>query len=168
MNTHSQLSTLHRLRRDPVQRRDNSQLDNGITIIELLIVIALIIMLGAATTPVLSNFLVRSYLQDKTNELVISLRQAQIVSLSGKEDSSWGVLTQGSTITIFKGNSFATRDQVFDQTFDVPQTISITEDEIIFSKITGNPDAIATFVVSNTIGESRTVTVNEVGTVEVN
>lgn len=139
----------------------------GITIIELLIVIAIIAIIGASTTPMLSNFLVRNFLRNKTNELTASLRTAQINSISGKEDSQWGVNISSSDITLFKGSSFASRDPDFDQPFSIPASINITNDEIMFDRLTGNPDSTATLSVSSNAGESNTVSVNEVGTVNV-
>ena len=146
---------------------DKNDNQKGVTFVELLIVIALIAIIGASTTPVLSNFLARNYLRNKTNELVASLRTAQINTIAGKEGSKWGVNTSSSNIIMFKGNSFAARDTNFDQSFSVPATITITTDEIVFDRLTGDPDAVATLTVTSNAGDSNTVTVNEVGTVNV-
>ena len=161
------LEFLQRLLKN-LSKESKFQHSRGVTLVELLIVIALIAIIGASTTPVLSNFLARNYLRNKTNELVASLRTAQINTISGKEDSQWGVNTSTSEITLFKGSSFAGRDTNFDQSFSIPATITITTDEIVFDRLTGDPDAVATLTITSNAGDSNTVTVNEVGTVNVN
>lgn len=139
----------------------------GFTIIELLMVIAIVAILGATIIPLSANFLVRSNLENKTNEVVSHLRTAQINTLAGKEDSQWGVNITSTQIILFKGSSYAARDSTFDQIFSIPGSVTITQDEIVFSKLTGNPDATASLTVIAGGAGSKTVTVNEVGTVDV-
>jgi prepilin-type N-terminal cleavage/methylation domain-containing protein len=134
----------------------------GVTLIELLVVIAIIAILGATTIPVGSGFLIRNNFANKQNELIASLRTAQLNSISGKENSQWGVEISASTIKLY-----AAGDSNFDQSFDIPSSISITEDTILFDQLTGNPDAIATLTVSSS-NSSKTITVNQLGVVNVN
>lgn len=140
---------------------------SGVSLIELLLVIAIIAVLGATTIPAGSSFLVRNHLRNKTNEVVSSLRTAQINSLSGKENSQWGVHISASQIIMFKGSSYSAPGTSFDQKYNIPTSISITQTEIVFDKLTGNPDTTATITVSSNAGQSNTVTVNEVGAVDV-
>jgi GxxExxY protein len=140
----------------------------GFTIIELLIVIAIVAIIGGTTIPLGANFLVRSHVENKTNELVSSLRTAQLNTISGKEDSQWGVNITSTQIILFAGASYAARDSTFDQIFSIPGSVTITTDEIIFSKLTGDPDATASLTVSAGGAGNSTVSVNEVGTVDVN
>lgn len=134
----------------------------GVSLIELLLVIAIVILIGATTIPAGSAFLVRNQLKNKTNELVFSLRIAQINTMSGKEDRQWGVEISTSTIKLY-----AVGDASFDQTFSIPASISITQNTIVFDKLTGNPSTTTTFNVSSNAGDSNTVTINEVGVVNV-
>ncbi len=149
----------------PIQRFNQRSVQHdsaGLTLIELLIVIGIIAIVGATIIPVASGFLVRNYLKNKTNEVVSSLRTAQINSLNGKEDRQWGVVISASSIKMY-----AVGDAAFDQTFSIPSSISITQDTIVFDKLTGNPDATAAITVSSNAGQSNTIIVNEVGTVNV-
>ncbi len=134
----------------------------GVTLIELLLVIAIIALLGATTIPVGSGFLIRNQFHNKQNELISSLRTAQLNSLSGKGNRQWGVDISASTIKMY-----AVGDANFDQSFNIPGSISITQDTIIFQKLTGNPDATATLTVSSNGGDSKTITVNQLGVVNV-
>ena len=136
--------------------------ESGFSIIELILVIAIIALVGAATIPVASGFLVRNSFRNKTNELVSSLRTAQINSINGKEDRQWGVEISTSNIKMY-----AVGVTDFDQIFSIPASISITQDTIVFEKLIGNPDTVAAIIVSSGAGDSSTVTVNQVGTVNV-
>lgn len=91
----------------------------GFTLVELLLVIAIVAFVGATSIPVGSAFLVRNQLKNKTNEIVSSMRTAQLESISGKEDSQWGVSIDASEIILFKGSSYIARDSDFDQIFSI-------------------------------------------------
>jgi len=77
------------------------------------------------------------------------------------------VNTTGNEIIVFKGSSFATRDSAFDQSFKHPGSISMTNTEIIFTQYTGDT-APTTYSISNSQNESLTVSVNQVGNIDVN
>lgn len=139
----------------------------GVTLIELLLVVAITLVVGVAVVPLGAGFLVRNQLENKTNEIVSSLRTAQLNSISGKEQSSWGATITSNKIIMFRGSTYSSPGTVFDQSFDVPQSISITAVEIVFDRLTGNPNAPATITLTSNTGDNSTVVVNEVGTVDV-
>jgi len=137
--------------------------NRGLTAIELLTVVATTVIISATIIPIGSAFLVRSNLRNKSNELVSSLVTAQLNSQNNKENRQWGVEVSGTTIKLY-----AVGDTSFDQTFQIPGSISITNDTVVFDKLTGNPDATATFTISTNTGDTTTISVNEVGAVDVN
>jgi len=140
----------------------------GLTVIELLLVIATIAIIGALATPALTGFLVRNQLKNTTNELVSAFRTAQLNAMAAKRDSTWGTNVSTAAITLFQGSSFASRNTTFDEVYAIPPSITVTPSEIVFAKLTGNPSATPTITVQSTVGQTRTVTVNAVGTVDVN
>lgn len=142
--------------------------NRGITIVELLLVIALISILGAATIPVSSAMMVRSYLRDSRDELISSLFTARINSLTNKENSRWGVHTTTNQLVLFKGNDFASRDPDFDQVFTTANSVSFSPNDAVFLRNTGNVDSPPTFTVSSNTGDSYTITINSVGNIDVN
>ena len=60
------------------------------------------------------------------------------------------------------------RDASYDQIFDISADISITESEIVFAKNSGNPASTAVLILSSTSGASNSVSVNDLGIVDVN
>jgi len=122
--------------------------------------------IGFSTIPFSTNFLTRSDLSNKTHELSLLLNTAKLNSISAKENSNWGVNILSSTFTLYKGNSFMNRDPAFDQSFGIPINITITQNDINFEKLTGNTNSV-NLVLRNAINETHTVTVNQVGTIDI-
>lgn len=136
----------------------------GFTLIELLIVIAITAILGAITIPIGSSFLVRTHHSNKTNELVSALSTAQMNSVNGKDDSLWGVEVTANQIRMYAVNG----NSAFDQTYQIPSSITINQDTVVFDKLTGNPDSVANFAITTNTGDTNTVSVNEVGAININ
>ncbi len=139
----------------------------GVTLIELLLVVAIIAIVGATTIPVGSGFYRRSGFRDVVSEVAASLRTAQINAVSGKAGDSWGVRVIASEIIIFKGSSYATRDTAFDQKYKIPGSVNVTDSEVVYSYPSGNPGQTTVITVTSA-NQSNTLEVNEVGVVNVN
>lgn len=135
---------------------------SGLTLIELLLVIGLMAIIGATAIPVGSGFLIRTSQRNKTNELVSFLRAAQLNTLTGKQNTQWGVTVSSGEIKLY-----ASGQSAFDQTMSVPSSISITNQTVLFSPLTANPGAPATFVVSDAIGDSNSIVINALGGIDV-
>lgn len=144
-------------------QKKNHLRSKGVTLIELILVVAIFLIIGASAYPFGSGFISRNQLKNATNEIVSSLRTAQINAMSGKENRRWGVNTTATQITLY-----AEGDSTYDQVFEVAGVVNVSTQSVIFNNITGNPDFTATFTVNNSLGEINTVTVNEVGIVNVN
>jgi prepilin-type N-terminal cleavage/methylation domain-containing protein len=151
--------------RTPYVVRCTSNL-HGFTIIELLISIAIVVILGSATSiPFASRFINRNNVETKTNEVVSAFRTAQLNSISGKGHSSWGVHIDTTKIVMFKGISYVFPGTVFDQKYSIPSTVSITPVDVVFDELTGSPSAVLTVTIQNSLFENHIVRVNEVGSV---
>lgn len=76
----------------------------GFTLVELLIVIAVIGILSAATIPVFSSFTNSQRLSQAAKDIKNDLRSAQNRAINGVEGSAWGVnvTAGGAYYTIFK------------------------------------------------------------------
>jgi Tfp pilus assembly protein FimT len=140
-------------------------MNRGITIIELLLVIAIISTLGIFSASFYAKFLTQNAVENTQNQLVNSFRKAQIYSMMGKQNGVWGVryTTSPKEITLYlSGNS------AFDETYQVNSNITVSDfTDILFAKVTGLPSTTATITISG-VNNSKTVTVNNQGVVSRN
>lgn len=138
----------------------------GFTLIELIIVVAIISMLGSFVSFAIISFLGQNNLKNTTEQLASTLKTAQQQSMAGKNNSSWGVRISSGNIILFSGSSYASRNPAFDVTYTVPPTISIPSTDIVFEKITGNTNSSYILAITGQ-NDSSTVIVNQLGTVDV-
>lgn len=124
----------------------------GITFIELLLVVSIILILSALSIPFSSRLLTRNAVDNTSDQLINSIRKAQIYAMMGKQNSSWGVNYSSNTITLYKGSSFATRDTSLDETFNVNTNISVSfstpSTDINLTRVSGLPNIQPTITIS--------------------
>ena len=138
----------------------------GFTLIEVLLSVAIISMMVGLSLPLFQSFQNRNEVDLAGQNLASALRRAQVYARGGNGDSQWGVEIQSSSITLFKGATFATRDTAYDETHAIPPTISVSGDgEVIFAKLTGLPDAAGSTTFTSVSTDTRTVSINAKGMV---
>lgn len=124
----------------------------GLTIIELLTVIAILIILTSISISLFRIFQKESGLTNTTEEIINMLRFAQNKTLASEESSQWGVYFSTSSspqeYILFKGSDYPSRDPAYDQIHKIPEKIEIYEidlvgggSEIVFKKVLGNTDS---------------------------
>lgn len=134
-------------------------LSNGVTIIELLIVIALISIIGLLSASFYSRFLTQNAVENAQNQLVNSFRKAQVYSMMGKQNGVWGVRYGSNTITLYLSGNPA-----FDENYNVNNNITVTVFDITFAKITGLPSSSPTITISGG-NNTKTININSQGVV---
>lgn len=137
----------------------------GLTIIELLLVVAIMLIIAVVSTPFYSRFFISNDVINVNNQLVGSLKKAQIYAIAGKQNGNWGVNYSNNYITVFQGTSYLLRNQALDEKFSVNSGITINNlSTIIFTKNTGIPDLTPTITISagNT---TKTISINSQGVV---
>jgi len=139
---------------------------SGFTIIELLLVIALMITIAAFSTPFYARFLTQNSVSTVRDQLTSHLRRAQMNAMMGKNNGPWGVTYVSPKLILFQGTSYATRTTALDESFIVNPSISISGlGELIYTKTTGLPNASASITISGT-GSSKTISVSNQGVVQ--
>lgn len=139
--------------------------ERGFTLLELLLSVAVIGALAGLSLPVYRTLLQKNDLDIAAVTIAQSLRRSQLLSQAVDGDTTWGVKVQSSSIVVFKGASYATRDTTFDETFDVPATIGVGgATEVVFAKFTGLPQTTGVINIS-TENDTRSVSINEKGTI---
>ncbi len=138
----------------------------GFTLLELVLSVAIISGLAGLSLPVCRTLMMKNDLDIAAATITSSLRRAQVLSQAVDGDTTWGVKVQNGSVVIFKGASFVSRDTSFDETFEVPTTISVSgTTETVFAKLTGFSQPAGTINLS-TEGDDRSVSVNEKGMVD--
>lgn len=138
----------------------NRSLLHGFTLLELLLVVAIIMILGTSSAIFYGRFLNQSNVNLATDQIAGQLRKAQMYSISGRENTTWGVRYASNRITLF-----ATASSAFDQSFDVSAAISVTNfTTVTFAKNTGIPNVTPTITVSGN-GTTKQISVNSMGVV---
>jgi len=144
----------------------------GFTLVELLIVLAIIAVVGALAIPFIQTFQVSSDLYTYADTITKTLRRAQRQAVTGQNEASWGVYFDNGnkTFILFKGDDYASRDQNYDQQNDYPPVFSISDDfgsEVYFSVYSGSPSAVGTVTMTSGNNESKTISIDDYGKIEI-
>ena len=129
----------------------------GFTLIELILVIAVLGILGGITFNIYSNFQWDVKIDEEANRIKYILRQAQAKAISGENGASWGVRFVYPAVgdqyyDFFWGNSYSTgttTDRYFlstGVTFTNPPSGSNLD--IVFNKRSGNSASSSVITVS--------------------
>ncbi|MBI4084638.1 MAG: hypothetical protein HY431_01910 [Candidatus Levybacteria bacterium] len=138
---------------------------HGFTFIELILSISFVLILSVLAVPFYSRFFTQNDVANTADVLVGSLRKAQLYSMMGKQNGTWGVNYSSNTITLFQGSTFATRNSALDEKFRVNSAVTITGlTQLTFVRITGMPSATPTIAVSGN-SNTKTITINRQGVV---
>lgn len=133
---------------------------SGFSLIELILVVAIVLTLGILSTVFYSRFLNQNSVSDVSDQFASQLRKAQTYAMAGKQNCNWGVKYNAGIITLFASNTNA-----FDETFTVNSNITVGGfSQVIFAKVTGIPDLPTTVTISGG-GNTKTVSVNSQGAV---
>jgi prepilin-type N-terminal cleavage/methylation domain-containing protein len=137
----------------------------GVTFIELLLVISIIAIIGAATSPFISRFILQNNHTNTVSRLISSIRKAQNYAMDGKNGEVWGVCLSSGNIRLFSGTCDT---PTFSEDFNVPQSVSITGlNEVTFSKLRGEPSSVLNISMNSDI-DSVNLVVNSAGGMEIN
>jgi len=137
---------------------------NGFTLLEILLVILIAVFLATLIFPLGINFYKSQQLQSHSQQILQNLRRAQLKAMAVELDSSFGVYITNGNYTLFKGNSYATRDTQYDEVFDLPAIITISDPpkEVVFSKSEGRPNLIGDIIIISD-GLTQVININEIG-----
>ena len=136
----------------------------GFTLIEVLLSITLITVLAGIAVPTYYSLLYRNDLDVAKNQMVQSLRRAEVLSLASDGDSTWGVKIQSGSVIIFKGLNYANRDIKYDEVYQIANSIAPSGlTEVVFLKLTGFPQSTGTVILTSQNNETRSITINSKG-----
>ncbi len=149
---------------------------NGITILETLLTIAIISILVAIILPQFSKMKENQVAKNSIGDVASALRSAQSKSLASLDSSEYGVRLESDRVIIFKGKVFsegAGDNEVTDIISPASISnvtlngVSATAGDIYFERISGSPSKTGTITIS-TPSYTRIVTVSATGAVSLN
>jgi prepilin-type N-terminal cleavage/methylation domain-containing protein len=139
--------------------------NNGFSLVEVIVVVGLLAFFGSVVGPVYKTVQTKGNLDIATVGTVSAIRRAQVAAESGNADSAWGVKISATSTIVFAGNSFDTRNVIYDEKIDMPSSITVSgTSEIIFSKFSGLPQPIGTTTLTSLFG-SKNIILNNAGTI---
>jgi len=139
---------------------------HGFSLLEILLSVALISMIAGLSVPIYNSFQTRNNLDIATETFVQTARRAISLAQASEGDSTWGVYAETGSIVLFKGSSFASRSNGFDESFYVTDVITPSGDtEFVFSKLTGFPNISGSIIFTSINNDTKTVTINSKGTI---
>ena len=150
----------------------NSFYKKGITIIELLVVLAVLGVMVSIALPQFSKMRENQVLKSGVQDILSSLDKARSQTLASLNSSEYGVHFEADKIIIFKGTDFSTRDTAKDETINIitPAVLSsgtlTLPANIYFNRLSGSPSTTGTVTIS-TSSYSKTITISTTGTASV-
>ena len=140
----------------------------GFTLVEALLSLAIIAIITGLSAPVYFSYSTRNNLGLAVDAGVQSLRRAQFLALNQERDSNWGTYFSTSSITLYNGNDYSTRNVNYDERYDLPTTVTSTVADVNFNKFTGEANETSTVLntVSDNLSDSYTIRVNLKGMVD--
>lgn len=139
----------------------------GFTLIELMLSITLMFIVFGITTGFYSRFFTQNAVQITQNQLVASLRKAQMYAMMGKRNSNWGVNinTTARQITLFAGANYASRTPAFDEIYIYNNNLTVSGfTDVVYAHATGIPSSFPTVTITGA-NQTKIVTVNTQGIV---
>ena len=79
----------------------------GFTFIEVILVVGILSLIAAVTTPLFARFLAKNHIETTTTTVMGFLRKAQENAMDGKNDATWGVCVTGSTLRMYSNTCAA-------------------------------------------------------------
>lgn len=138
----------------------------GFTLIELILVVAIMLTISVMAPVFYSRFLLQNAVANTVDQLTGSFRKAQIYSMMGKQGSAWSVNYSLNTITLYKGTTFASRDSSFDETFSVNSNVSVAGlTDVSFARFSGLPTPSTSSITVSSGNNSKNITINSQGVV---
>ncbi|MFH0818797.1 MAG: prepilin-type N-terminal cleavage/methylation domain-containing protein [Patescibacteria group bacterium] len=137
---------------------------SGFTLVEIIVVMAIISFMASITIPFMSSYLSQQQLSTLTDEVVGNLRRAQNKAITSTNNVSWGVAWHSTYYAIIEDPSgVATEYEVY----TLPANSVISGSDIIFSKLSGKTTANTITITATSINEQKQININDEGSIEI-
>lgn len=127
---------------------------------ELLLVMVIIGIVAAASTPFFSRFILQNAVSSTTEHIVSTLRKAQEYTIAGKNDNAWQVVMSGNNLSLVRQS-----DSVAFDTYSINSNVSVSGlTTVVYTRPLGQISSPVSITVSGG-NNSKSITVNTEGVV---
>ena len=147
--------------------------NRGVSLIEILIVVSIIVAIAAITVPGLAKFHNQQVLRNTTEDVISILNEARNDTISSKNSLTYGVHFETNKITLFTGTSYSVNSSNkiinIDSSAIIPSSGGINLNgggsDIVFQRITGDTTDYGTIVIrqSGDVSQQKVVSINKIG-----
>lgn len=95
------------------------------SLVELLIVVALVVIVASFSVPNLIGFLIESQLKEQVAILTSDLRLVASDSKAGWRDDSYGIYFEKERYVVYRGPSYVARAEEFDRVVALPSGLQL-------------------------------------------
>ncbi len=151
--------------------------NTGLTLIEILMAISIIIVISSLALMSLSSFRSQQVLKSTTVDIMSILNKAKQNTLSSLNSTNYGVHFESGRVTLFVGPTYSqgigtNEVTVFDQAVEIPTVGGINVgggSDVVFERLTGETlgGTIVVQLKSNT-SKQKTITINKTGIISSN
>jgi prepilin-type N-terminal cleavage/methylation domain-containing protein len=139
----------------------------GFTLIELIVVTAIVLVIVGAVVPVGISFYRSQVVDETAHDVLAVLRRAQMLATLQKNDSPFGVAILADRFVLFQGASYAARVQSEDTETFLSSIVALSgASEIVFSKMAGETATPGAITISSG-NDSITLYVASIGKIEI-
>lgn len=138
---------------------------HGFSLLELIIVIAILGVLVTTIVPSFLKFRQSSVLNTETQELVTIINRARLLSVSSKNDQQFGVHLEAGQVVLFQGTTYSAgavtnEPHIWNSSLTLA-TIVVNGGgpDVVFQKVTGatNQNATTTLLITGTTASSTVI-----------
>lgn len=149
---------------------------NGISIIEILIVLSVVALLAAITIPQFSKIRESQVIKSAGVDIISTLNKARSQTLASVNSSEYGVHFQSDRVIIFKGKNFSagtsTNETILINNPAVISNVTLggmsgTSGDVYFNRLYGVPSSTGTITIT-TPSNSKTITISATGSFGLN
>lgn len=137
----------------------------GLTLIELLLMIALLAVIAGVTTPILGRTLLSFQVQSSEDRVLGALYKAQVYSMHHRLGAQWGVCVSGGNLRLFAGSCAS---PTYAENWPVPSGVTISGlSSVTYGIYRGEPSSTPTISIVSDLG-TRQISINRIGGLDVN
>jgi type II secretory pathway pseudopilin PulG len=150
--------------------------NKGITLLEIIIGISILLMILALTIPSLSSFRNRQISKSVSEDIASLVNEARMMTLSSKNSTYYSIHFETNKVVLFTGGVYNSSNSS-NQELDIPSPAYISSinlngngSNLSFTRLTGGTDQYGTIILQISVDASlqKVIKINGLGVVSIN